>query len=180
MRVAVTGSAGTGKSTLVAALAACLGLTAVPEGMREYLERTGADIHTLGHAGLQALVTELWRERREAEQADAFVSDRCAVDYGAFWLTYRFEHDLAATDALFAEIRAHARRYDRVYVLPHGAIPLRPDGVRTANPYTQLHFQALVEGLAHRLLPAERLRFLPPHLVDLGDRMRWVLADLSS
>ena len=54
MKLALSGSAGTGKTTLGRRLAAETGLPYVPEGMREWLERPGADIHTLGESGLRA------------------------------------------------------------------------------------------------------------------------------
>lgn len=177
MRIAITGSAGTGKSTLSQALGRALGLPVVPEGMREYLERTGVDLHTLGHEGLKSLVIGLWEERRPLEERAGFVADRCSVDFAAFWLYYRFEVD-PRTEDLQRDFRAHAGRYDRVIVLPYGAIPLAADGVRSANRWTQLHYQLLLEGLLARLVPPERLLRVPASLGGLDERVGWVSARL--
>ncbi len=154
MRIALSGSAGTGKSTLAALLGRRLGLPVIGEGMREHLERTGVDLHRLSHAEFRALVLSLWEERREAEaraerEAGGFVADRAGVDYAAFWMYYHFAREDAQTEALMREALAPGR-YDRLFLLPWGAIPLVADGVRTADRYVQLHVDLLIRGLLER------------------------------
>jgi nicotinamide riboside kinase len=178
MRIAITGSAGTGKSTLACALSERLGLALVPEGMREYLERTGVDLHDLGPEGLKAVVLQLWRERQQAEDTERFVADRCSVDFATFWLYYRFEFD-PGTAEIQAAFARHAERYDRVVVLPHGSITLAHDGVRVTNPWTQLHFQLLLEGMLARTVPPAKLLRVPPQLHSLEERLGWLLPRLG-
>lgn len=178
-RIALTGSAGTGKTTLGRALSAATGLPYIPEGMRERIE-AGLDLHTLGRDGLRALIGELWAEQRAREDAaiaqhGGFVADRSPVDYAAFYLTYGFVEPADAPDAFFAATAAPLAALDALVVLPWGALPLAADGVRTPNPWTQRRFQATVEGLAARAVPADRLLWLPP-LTDLDARVAWVLA----
>ena len=87
-RIAISGSAGVGKSTLARRLAADLGWPYVPEGMREYLESGAPSLHDLGPRGVRDLVLRLWEERKEAEAraGDAFVADRASYDFGALVL----------------------------------------------------------------------------------------------
>lgn len=148
MRIALCGSAGTGKSTLAAALSKELGLPLIGEGMREYLERTGVDLHVLGLEGMRSLVLQLWEERKEAEAraSDGFIADRSSFDFAAFWLYYRFAAEDELTERLFEET-LDGCRYDHLLVLPWGKFPLLADGVRTADRYVQLHLQLLIEGL---------------------------------
>ena len=182
-RVALSGSAGVGKTTLGRALAAAWGVPYLPEGMRTRLE-AGLSLHRLTHPELQALVQELWAEQRAAEvqavQAHGgFVADRSAVDYAAFWLHYGFTSDPAASEAFFAETLGGLTAYDRVLLLPWGVLPLVADGVRSSNPWLQRHYQATLEGLLAREVAPARLLRLPDHLTDLEARLRWVQQALS-
>jgi broad specificity phosphatase PhoE/nicotinamide riboside kinase len=182
-RIGLSGSAGTGKSTLGRALAEKLDLPYIPEGMRSRIEG-GLSLHSLDHDGLRALVLELWAEQVAAEEAalaaaGGFVSDRSPIDYAAFWLHYHFTGDEAGTAAFFAAVRERVSRYDRVVALPWGTLPLVSDGVRATNPFLQRHYQATVEGLLLREVEAARLALLPP-LQSLDARVGWVLDHLAA
>ena len=182
-RLALSGSAGTGKSTLGRALAEVLEVPYIPEGMRARLE-AGLDLHQLSHEALRALVVELWDEQRAAEdeairQAGGLVADRSVVDFAAFWLHYRFTEDAEGTAAFFGQVMERLPLYDRVVLLPWGALPLVADGVRTSNPWIQRHFQATVEGLLFREVPPRQLLVLPP-IASLEARVYCVLEALGS
>lgn len=175
--LALSGSAGTGKSTLGRALAERLGVPYLPEGMRARIEG-GLDLHSLDHEGLRALVRSLWDEAREAEEAarqraGGFIADRSSVDFAAFWLHYGFTDDSDASAAWFQETLGHAQRYDGVVLLPWGVLPLVADGVRSSNPWTQRRYQATVEGLLFREA-GQKLWLMPP-IQGLEDRVQWVL-----
>lgn len=175
VRIALSGSAGVGKSTLARRLAETLGVPCIGEGMREYLERTGVDLHDLGHDGLRALVLELWEERKAAEaRHPAFVADRSSYDFAVFWLYYHFAEEDAATTRLFEETLAPGR-YDAVFLLPWGRIPLVDDGIRTPNRWTQLHLQLLLEGVLRRHATEAVL----VEAVGVEDRVAEILARLQ-
>lgn len=152
-RIAISGSAGTGKTTLGRALAAELGVAFVEEGMRRRIER-GFRPHGYGAREWSLLIRELWAEHRAAEEAATagFVSDRSSLDFAAFWLHYGLHEDVDATERFVAEMSAHARRYDRIVLLPWGAMPLVDDGVRSTNRWTQLRYHSILEGLLDRMV----------------------------
>ncbi|MSP57086.1 MAG: hypothetical protein EXR69_16035 [Myxococcales bacterium] len=179
-RIALSGSAGTGKTTLGKRLAAELGLPYVPEGMRAYLEGNGPDLHSLGRDGLRALVLRLWDEQMEAERVavqdhGGFVVDRCAVDFSAFWIYYGYAADDPETRRLFAETQAPTR-YDSVWLFPWGAFPVEADGVRSSSPWVQLHVHTLIEGMLHRA--GAPLHHITGGTVDerLAEVLGWVRA----
>lgn len=182
-RIALSGSAGTGKTTLARALATRWRVPYLDEGMRRRLEG-GLDLHALTPEGFRNLNLELRDEQAERERAallshGGFVSDRSALDYAAFWLVYRFVDDEAITEQVMQAAAEEAAGYDAIVVLPWGVLPLQHDGVRSTNRWRQRHFQATVEGLLRRDVEPGRLLEMPA-LRDLEDRMRWVLARVQA
>ena len=176
-RLALSGSAGTGKSTLGRRLAAAMDVPFLEEGMRRRLEE-GLVVHDLRPEQHRALILELWREQQAAEERahiefGGFVADRSAVDFAAFCLLFH-SYDVAFCEDLVPRLLAHAQGYDAVINLPWGLLPLEADGVRSTNRWYQRHFQATAEGLLRRDLPPGRAWFLPD-LEDLERRLQWIV-----
>lgn len=175
-KVALCGSAGTGKTTLGRALSKRLGVPYIPEGMRERIEG-GLDVRSLSHAAFRALVVELWEEQCAREDAavaahGGFVSDRSPLDFTAFRLVYAMLEE-PELDAQLAEAVRRVRALDRLVVLPFGVLPLVDDGVRSPRKWVQRRFQSTVEGLVMREAPDGVAAFMPP-LTALSDRVAWV------
>jgi len=124
LRIAVSGSAGTGKTTVGRALAQRLEIPFIEEGMRKRIEG-GLKLHGLSNAGRRDLLAELWDEQSELEQraGTSFVADRSAFDYIAFWLHYSLYDDVAESDDWIARLRAAGESYDRVLLMPEGRTP---------------------------------------------------------
>ena len=180
-KIAISGSAGVGKTTLGTDLAARLGVPFIPEGMRARLE-AGLDLHGLDADGLRALVVDLFDEMMAAvagARSGGFIADRSPIDFLAFWLYYGFAADSAATEAFAERCDAAMAEIDAVVVLPWGAIPLADDRVRSTNPWRQLHYQAVLEGLARRRVASEKLLFVPDDVIGLEARLDWVGARTS-
>lgn len=181
-RLGITGSAGTGKSTLAAAAARALGVPLVPEAMRAMLE-SGFDFHTLtrqGHMDLLRTQTDSLARTLAATEG-GIVTDRTPLDFAAFWLSNGYGIDApAATAALLERAVAAMADYSAVILLPWGGFAPPADGVRSQNPWHQLHFQTIVEGLCRRWVPPERL-WMPPETPNVsGGMAAWVLDRIVS
>ena len=179
MKLALSGSAGTGKTTLAKRLQRELEIPYIEEGMRELLS-SGLDMHALTIDDHRALMRKLWNSQVEEERqaTSGFVADRSSLDYAAFWMHYGLYEDREASESWMDEMRAHAMTYDRVILLPWGALPLEADGVRTTNRWVQLRFQGIVEGCLARWLDEERLIRIP-ETTDFERRVAHVLEHLG-
>jgi len=176
--LALTGSAGVGKTSLGQRLAAEFDVPFIPEGMRTRIE-AGLDLHTLSRERHRALLEELFEEMLAAAGDAAttrggFVADRCSIDCAAFWLYYGFGNDADATAEIFERAAAALELYDLIVVLPWDGIPLAADGVRSANRWHQLHYQTLLEGLLTRRAPENKVAPMPADIVDIDARAAWV------
>ncbi len=183
-RIGVSGSAGTGKSTLCQSLSDRLDIPYVPEGMRERLER-GLDPHGLSHREFRQLLLTLFQQmitptEAEIRKGGGVVCDRSPIDYVAFWLYYGFGSDEDSAREFFAEADAAMTRFDLIVLLPWGAIPLVADGFGSPNRWRQLHFQTILEGLAYRRFGSACYHYLPPDVARNEDRMAWILDRFGS
>jgi len=175
-RIALSGSAGTGKTTLGRRLAEELGVPFIDEIMRRRIE-AGFDIHGMSHADWRALMREQWNEQRALEEAagHGFVVDRSSLDYAAFFLHYDLHLD-GDGDSWLEEMAAQSARYDQILLFPWGVLPLVADGVRSTNRYTQLRFQSILEGTMKRYARTNVVRV--PASDDLELRVRHVMQGL--
>lgn len=176
-RIALSGSAGTGKTTLGRRLAQELGVPFLDEIMRRRIE-SGFDFHGMTHADWRNLMREQWAEQRALEDnsRDGFVADRSSLDYAAFFLHYDLHVGIDA-EPWMTQMFAEAQRYDRILLFPWGALPLEDDGVRTTNRWTQLRFQSILEGLVDRFSQARVLRV--PATNDFEQRVAFVMRALE-
>jgi len=160
-RIGITGSAGTGKSSLAEAVSQRLHLPVRPEAMRGRL-LAGFDPHALSREGHRRMIAgdadDLALDLARGQ--DGLVTDRTPLDMAAFWLVNGFAvDDPAGTEALLARAVCAMADYDLVVLLPWGERPIAADGVRSTNPWMQLHFQTVVEGLCRLYVAPERLLF---------------------
>jgi len=173
------GLSGTGKTTLSADLAQELGVPFLEERMRQRLE-SGFDLHRLTPEDWRQLIESDRAAQRAEEQrcTQGFVADRSSLDYAAFWLHYQLHEDAQRTERFVQAMVEEARGYDRILLFPHGVLPLVDDGVRSTNPWTQLRFQTILEGLVGRYSTGERI-YRVPASPDFGARMAGVRRELG-
>ncbi len=177
-RIAISGSASVGKTSLTSALANNLGLAWIREEMREYLESSRANLSELPPAQVGSLLMRLWGERKQREaNAPGFIADNCSLDFAAYALYYGCL-DSENASVLLSETVEHIGSYDAIFVLPWGVLPYNHDGIRPPNQYLQLRYQLIVEGLLQRYTPS-KVHYIPESIVDLAERCKWVLSKLE-
>lgn len=174
IRLALSGSAGTGKTTLGRALAKQLGATYIEEGFRKRVD-AGLLMYQLDDAQRRDLLRELWQEQRTLELAadGNYVSDRSSVDYASFWLHYGLNDAEQETADFMAQMEEEGKHLQHILLCPWGVLPLVADGVRSTNPWLQLRFQAILDGMHLRMTSSEKL-IRVPDWTDLEARLEFV------
>lgn len=183
VKIAISGSAGIGKTTLAGALAARRGYRLIEEGYDGLFGSDAGFVKPRARLRHEILALLELKNSREDEAA-AFVADRCAVDLFNLWMSRGFGDDQEATAWLYHRCRHYVAKYDVVFVLPWSAIPLRQITLvanrrRAMNPWSQLYNHANVIGLLHQWLLPARLVAIPFHLMALGERVEYACEQIN-
>lgn len=155
MRIAFTGSGGTGKTTTLKELNKTLKYPVIHEGVRQYLKD-----HNLKHlrelSPMDTLKMQNWLldQKEISEKQSDFIADRTSVDnlvYAMYWLGREDDMQNLLMHYMKRCMKHAVNSYDLIVVFPHGAIPLEDDGVRSAKPMYQWTIQMLIERLLGQL-----------------------------
>jgi len=145
MKIVLTGSSSTGKTTLIEALRSRddfedrfgTFLTTDARFLLDHLSfKNMGDMsrYQLRNFQFEYFVKKFGQESR----ADNYISDRSLVDVAAYWLARdSFDLPIEIQNAVIEPCRIAAQKYDRIFYLPFGAIPFHPDGYR--SPDVALH-----------------------------------------
>ena len=71
-----------------------------------------------------------------------------------------------------------SEHYDRILLFPWGALPIEPDGVRATNPWLQLRYQTILEGVLKRYTTDAKITRVPA-VESFDTRLRAALGALG-
>lgn len=152
MRVAITGSGGTGKTRLATALAEHYGYPLIEEGVREFMKISGIkDLRSLPPEKTMEMQWWLFNHKIEKETGlENFIADRSTIDNMAYVL--RWCSRQAGLESDIEKYLELARRYshntyDLIIFLPWGKFEVEADGVRSAKRWYQYEMDRLLWGL---------------------------------
>jgi len=178
VKIAVSGSAGVGKTTLVVGLSRTLAIPSISEEMRDYMVFTDQPLAGRTTAEIAVVLAALWDLRVSRESAlPAFVADNSSLDFIAYVLFYRCQHQ-AAVQPLLTEAWARVSTYDACFILPFGAIPYVNDGIRPRRQESQRNYQRILERLYRKQRNATVIHRLPLNFRAQEERLRWAISAL--
>lgn len=200
MKIAVSGFAGTGKTTLATGLARRLGLPLIDEGMLPLAKASSAfydpalanDPQARGAARRDFISAFVhWADARTAEynaHVSGFVADRCELDLLNWWLVEfgrgreQIDH---ITDGLLRDAQHKLGLFDLVVMMPLQK-PFGEDRSKNDNGMTRIStfssnllYTALGQGLAQMVRPSQILT-LPADLTDPEARVDFVAGHLAA
>ncbi|HAC34079.1 MAG TPA: hypothetical protein DCF45_06125, partial [Gammaproteobacteria bacterium] len=151
LRIAISGCAGIGKSTLARALADRLDISHVDEHYSALFSPPG----TFNSEAIKLipLFNRVLAEKNQLmQQTGTFVVDRTALDLLNLWMARGLTSYPQATADFSKLCQAEAATYDLVIFPPWGTLPHRPhdatDGrIRVSDPWIQLRNHAAILGL---------------------------------
>lgn len=183
MRIALTGTSSTGKTTLAHQLMATSAFTnIIPNLITEDARQL---LRSLGHRSMDVMTPaelrqfqQLYLEKKIATefQRSDYLVDRSYVDVAAYFLVRDSrEMDTASVQSYVETCRVHALDYDLHFFLPYGRIPFKLDGYRSED----LAFHAAIDRQIQTLLEQWNIYTVRVSALDIGDRVREVLRVLS-
>jgi hypothetical protein len=177
MKIAISGSAGTGKSTFSKALAAKLNLTHIAEN---YDPLNDARIK----GDFPPRLTAIFHQKRTLENnAISFVTDRCPIDLLHTWLNqscHKINPQLTAQ--FLRDCQQQTRAYDFVILTPWNSFKLIQNDatvMREMDIMEQLRHHASIVGHAHLWLPKTRIIEIPQNISDINERLDFVLTTIK-
>ena len=177
MKIAISGSTGTGKSTLAAALAEKLSIPLIEENYQPlYDARVKGDFPP-------RLLTIL-RNKHTLEKAHSdFVTDRCPIDLMHLWLN-QSGHKISRplTNQFFELALPQLQIYDFVIIPPWNSIQLQQSTEalpRDLDIIEQLRHHASILGHAYMWAPKIKIIEIPQPITSLEARVDFVLEQIK-
>ena len=185
MRIAVSGSAGIGKTTLAQNLAQALNIAYIPEHYEpifDSLDKRDSAPNVLAELFNKALDIKLSEQAKHG----SFVADRCPADLLNLWLRRKLFSLPEASQAFHNRCREAMSSYDLIVIPPWGTLPLlateQPDRIqrRVINPWRQLLNHASIAGFVRMFVGEEKILYLPSDLTSGDAWVNLVLARMGT
>ena len=185
MKIAVSGSVGIGKTTLVYQLAKQLEVAVVEEFYEEYFGSTDKfNASPEEAASVFKLLLEF--KHNKEEEYGSFITDRCPVDLMNLWLKRGLQRGDTDSRSFYEKCKAFSIDYNFIIFLPWNVIPLKQldeggtSRRRILNPWTQLDNHVCMLGLAQLWLGKDRIIQVPASESDTQQRVEFVLDKISA
>jgi len=181
MKIALAGSAGTGRTTIAIRVAEAIGHVPLTNLAKTILKEEGFRYGT--DQTVEEFLATNYRQRRlfqfkqenEAKHSD-FVTDRSWIDLAAYCIQgmqSQIDFDMAS---FIEDCRAEVEKYDVIIHIPWGRQPLQSNGTRTINPW----FQFIIDSIIYRMANQWKLEMIEVP-VECGnpDAIKWVLESIQ-
>jgi len=185
LKVAISGCAGIGKTSLAKDLANYFSVELINESYERFFNENGSFI--VPPKLLQQRIMDVLHEKHEFEKAAGdFITDRCPIDLFNLWLSRGYAKNQKKTLTLSQHCRAYVKKYDFIIVLPWGSIPLQQikniegNRKRIMNPWVQFHNHSAIIGLCQQWVPSSKLLPVSGNIKNHQERLALVIKALEN
>lgn len=182
MKIAISGSVGIGKSTLVPQLAGQLKLPVIEENYELFFEHKDK----LSSEQLIKIFYRVMNIKRAKEiDYGSFITDRCPIDLFVLWLKKGLCLQEEYSLAFYEKCKLYGSEYNFIIFPPWGEIPLkrldksRGNSRRVLNPWIQLDNHTGMLGLAHLWFKDSQIINIPAGKLDQEQRLNFVLKQIK-
>ena len=182
MKIAVSGSAGIGKTTLAQNLAQAMNIAYIPEHYEPLFDSRDSPPDVLAELFNQVLDIKLSEQAKHS----SFVADRCPADLLNLWLRRKLFFLPEASHVFHSRCHEAMGSYDLIVIPPWGALPLQPTDLRerkqrrVTNPWLQLLNHASIAGFARMFVGEEKILYLPSEPLAEDTWMNLVLERIGT
>tara|TARA_R110002072_G_scaffold225304_2_gene382453 strand:+ start:390 stop:977 length:588 start_codon:yes stop_codon:yes gene_type:complete len=180
LKVAISGCAGIGKTTLARDLAKHFDVALIDETYECFFNENGSFISS--QKLLQQRIFDVLHDKHKCEEtAGSFISDRCPIDLFNLWLSRGYAKNQKRTLKLSQYCRDYLNKYDYVIVLPWGSIPLQQikdnddSRKRVMNLWIQFHNHSVIIGLCQQWVPSTKLLPVSGNIKSHKERLELVI-----
>jgi len=181
MKIALSGSAGTGRTTIARKLSQVIDYPSLTNLAKAVL-RDDEFKYGMGLTVEQFLCTPD-RQRMLAENKrvveshyESFVTDRSWLDLAAYCVQGMLEKEKFDISEFLNECQEEVKKYDIIIHIPWGRQPLQPNGTRTIDPW----FQLIIDSIIYRLAMLWDIKLIsPPSDLDNDDILKWIIGHLK-
>ncbi|MES9906357.1 MAG: AAA family ATPase [Sedimenticola sp.] len=184
MKIAISGSAGCGKTTLVHTLSQAMETAFIPEQYDCFFNHSGRYIQP--RQQLMKLIEEVLDHKHQQENKHTnFIADRSPIDLFNLWLSLDFSANKKRTDQFQQKCEVYLQKYDLIILPPWGALPMKQVSEahsprkRVMKPWVQFRHHSTLIGIALQWLPVNKLLPIPSHITHQEERLSFILKSLQ-
>jgi len=155
MKIALAGSAGTGRTTIAKQVALSINHFPLTNLAKSILRSEGFKYGT-EQTVEEFLATKerqvyLYQRKKEKEsELEDFVTDRSWLDLAAYCIYGMQNNTDFDISAFISDCKDEVEKYDAIIHIPWGRQPLQPNGTRTINPWFQFMIDSIICRLANQ------------------------------
>lgn len=177
MKIALCGSAGTGRSTIAIRLAQSINHTPLTNLAKEILKdqefQYGTNITVEKFLATPERQKKLYNYKCLMEsQHENFVIDRSWIDNAAYATIGFYEDNSFDISSYLDDCQCKVSEYDFIFHIPWGRQPLQPNGTRTINPW----FQFVVDSVICKIADLWKIKLIQiPDDLNNNESIKWIL-----